>query len=77
MGSDNLPLVQVWATETVSFSLGPIKQSNPLPLGATNLDPYLSFWGFCRDWLGSPVPISGSAFQVVLSMVASRYSTVN
>lgn len=72
-----LAAVQVWPARTGRFGFRPGQQPDPLSLGGTNLDPYLSSRGVCPVWLDQSVTMSGSAFRVFRFLVALRYSTVN
>ena len=72
----NLPVVRVCTRKTVGFSSTTVQKPDLQPSGGPNPAPYLSTSRFRRDWLDPSCPISGSAFRVVLFMVALRYPTV-
>ena len=76
-GPGNPPAVRVRTGKTVRIGSRTVQKPDQQHLGGPNPDPYPSTRGFCRVWLDPSVPISGSAFQVFLFMVAFRYPTVN
>lgn len=77
MGPGRLPAVRNRTGKTVLFSSRPVLTPDLLPLGGPNLDLYPSTHRFHGVWLDLSGPISGSAFQVGLVMVAFRYAAVN
>jgi len=60
----NLPAVRVWSSRMSRFGSRPVQKPDPMPLGGSTPDPYLSTCTFYRVWIHPSVPISGSAFRV-------------
>ena len=76
-GAGNMPAVRVWTGKTVRFGSWRFQNLELLPLGSPNPDPYPSTGRFRRVWQDPLAPVFGSAFRVVLCMVAFRYCAVN
>jgi len=72
----NPPGVWVGTGNMGRFGSRPVQKPDPEHLGRPNPYPYPSTRGFCRVWLDSSVPVSGSPFRVFLFMVAVIYVTV-
>jgi hypothetical protein len=76
MGPGNPPALRIWTGKMVGFGSRTVQKLDPEHLRGPNLYLYLITRGICQVSLDPSVPVSGSPFQVPLSMVAVRYVTV-